>query len=134
MQSSIKKLRLQAINHKQPETISLVSVSYTHLDVYKRQILTSAKSGIFAGAILGIGRAFGEATAVAMVAGNKMYGPTLNLFDTTRTLTTTMLAGLNETTGLDYDIRFSTGLVLMAVILLSNLLLNYVKKKVGKVQ
>ena len=45
-----------------------------------------------------------------------------------------MLAGLNETTGLDYDIRFSTGLVLMAVILLSNLLLNYVKKKVGKVQ
>jgi phosphate transport system permease protein len=97
-------------------------------------ILTSAKSGIFAGAILGIGRAFGEATAVAMVAGNKMFGPTLNLFDTTRTLTTTMLAGLNETTGLDYDIRFSTGLVLMAVILLSNLLLNYVKKKVGKVQ
>lgn len=97
-------------------------------------ILTSAKSGIFAGAILGIGRAFGEATAVAMVAGNKMFGPTINLFDTTRTLTTTMLAGLKETTGLDYDIRFSVGLVLMAVILLSNLLLNYVKKKVGNVK
>ena len=97
-------------------------------------ILTSAKSGIFAGAILGIGRAFGEATAVAMVAGNKMFGPTTNLFDTTRTLTTTMLAGLGETTGLDYDIRFSTGLVLMAVILLSNLILNYVKKKVGNIE
>lgn len=97
-------------------------------------ILTSAKSGIFAGAILGIGRAFGEATAVAMVAGNKMFGPTLNLFDTTRTLTTTMLAGLGETTGLDYDIRFSAGLVLMAVILFSNLILNLVKKKVGNIQ
>ena len=97
-------------------------------------VLTSAKSGIFAGAILGIGRAFGEATAVAMVAGTKMFGPTFDLFDITRTLTTTMLAGLKETTGLDYDIRFSAGLVLMAVILLSNLLLNLMKKKVGNIK
>lgn len=96
-------------------------------------VLTSAKSGIFAGAILGIGRAFGEATAVAMVAGNKMFGPTFNPFDITRTLTSTMLSGLKETTGLDYDIRFSVGIVLMVVILLSNLLLNAIRKKIGKV-
>lgn len=94
-------------------------------------VLIAAKSGIFAGAILGIGRAFGEATAVAMVAGNKMFGPTFNPFDITRTLTTTMLAGLKETTGLDYDIRFSVGLVLMVVIFASNYILNYVKRKVG---
>lgn len=94
-------------------------------------ILTSAKSGIFAGAILGIGRAFGEATAVAMVAGNKLTGPTFDLFDITRTLTSTMLAGLKETTGLDYDIRFSVGIVLMVVLLASNYLLNFMKKKVG---
>ena len=90
-------------------------------------VLIAAKSGIFAGAILGIGRAFGEATAVAMVAGNKMF----DLFDITRTLTSTMLSGLKETTGLDYDIRFSVGLVLMVVILVSNFLLNLAKKKVG---
>lgn len=94
-------------------------------------VLISAKSGIFAGAILGIGRAFGEATAVAMVAGNKFFGPTFNPFDITRTLTTTMLSGLKETTGLDYDIRFSVGLVLMVVIFTSNYLLNFVKRKVG---
>ena len=93
-------------------------------------VLIAAKSGIFAGAILGIGRAF-EATAVAMVAGNKMFGPTFDLFDITRTLTSTMLSGLKETTGLDYDIRFSVGLVLMVVILVSNFLLNLAKKKVG---
>ncbi|WP_279194762.1 phosphate ABC transporter permease subunit PstC, partial [Holdemania massiliensis] len=103
------------------------TATQTHFKV----VLTSAKSGIFAGAILGIGRAFGEATAVAMVAGNKLFGPTFNLFDITRTLTSTMLAGLKETTGLDYDIRFSVGLVLMAVILISNLVLNLIKKKVG---
>lgn len=94
-------------------------------------VLTSAKSGIFAGAILGLGRAFGEATAVAMVAGNKLFGPTFNPFDITRTLTSTMLAGLKETTGVDYDIRFSIGIVLMGVIFISNALLTKIKNRIG---
>ena len=94
-------------------------------------VLTAAKSGIFAGAILGLGRAFGEATAVSMVAGNKFFGPTFDFFDITRTLTSTMLAGLKETTGLDYDIRFSVGIVLMVVIFASNYVLNLVKKRIG---
>ena len=94
-------------------------------------VLASAKSGIFAGAILGLGRAFGEATAVSMVAGNKLFGPTFNLFDITRTLTSTILTGLKETTGVDYDIRFSAGIVLMAVILISNLSINFVKNRIG---
>ena len=96
-------------------------------------VLTSAKSGIFAGLILGLGRAFGEATAVSMVAGNALTGPTWNLFDTTRTLTTTMLAGLKETSGLDYDIRFSVGLVLMVVILVTNLSIHAIRRKIGGV-
>ena len=97
-------------------------------------VLSAAKSGIFAGAILGLGRAFGEATAVSMVAGNKLYGPTVNLFDITRTLTSTMLTGLKETIGVDYDIRFSAGIVLMAVILISNLAINGVKTRIGRSQ
>jgi phosphate transport system permease protein len=95
-------------------------------------VLSAAKSGIFAGAILGLGRAFGEATAVSMVAGNKLFGPTFNLFDITRTMTSTILAGLKETVGLDYDIRFTVGIVLMVVILLSNLSINYVKNRIGR--
>ena len=96
-------------------------------------VLASAKSGIFTGLILGLGRAFGEATAVSMVAGNKMFGPSFNLFDITRTLTSTMLAGLKETSGLDYDIRFSVGIVLMLIILMTNYLINRVKSRVGRV-
>ncbi len=96
-------------------------------------VLASAKSGIFASAILGIGRALGEATAVSLVAGNAKSGPTLAIFDITSTLTSIMLEGLKETTGLDYDIRFSVGIVLMVVILITNLILNFVKKKVGNV-
>jgi phosphate transport system permease protein len=95
-------------------------------------VLSAAKSGIFAGAILGLGRAFGEATAVSMVAGNKLFGPTFNIFDITRTMTSTILAGLKETVGRDYDIRFTVGIVLMVVILLSNLSINYVKNRIGR--
>jgi phosphate transport system permease protein len=95
-------------------------------------VLSAAKSGIFAGAILGLGRAFGEATAVSMVAGNKLFGPTFNLFDITRTMTSTILAGLKETVGLDYDVRFTVGIVLMIVILLSNLSINFVKDRIGR--
>jgi phosphate transport system permease protein len=96
-------------------------------------VLTSAKSGIFASAILGIGRALGEATAVSLVAGNARSGPSFGLFETTSTLTSTMLQGLKETVGIDYDIRFSVGIVLMIVILITNLTLNFVKRKIGNV-
>lgn len=127
--TSLSVTAIQAVD-KDLELGSL-ALGATKTQTNFKVVLTSAKSGIFAGAILGIGRAFGEATAVSMVAGNKLFGPTFNMFDITRTLTSTMLAGMKETTGLDYDIRFSVGIVLMGVILVSNLLLNYVKKKVG---
>ncbi len=95
-------------------------------------VLTSAKSGIFAGLILGVARTLGEATAVTMVCGNAGGGPNFNLFGTTRTLTTTMLAGFGEATGLKYDIRFSVGLMLIFIILLSNFILNFINKKLSK--
>jgi len=116
-----------------PEDIQHASLALgaTTTQTNFKVVLTSAKSGIFAGAILGLGRAFGEATAVSMVAGNKLFGPTFNLFDITRTLTSTILTGLKETTGVDYDIRFSAGIVLMIVILISNLSINLLKNRIG---
>nr|MDA3932014.1 ABC transporter permease subunit [Mycoplasmatota bacterium] len=96
-------------------------------------VLTSAKSGIFTAAILGVGRALGEATAVSLVAGNARSGPSFGFFETTATLTSTMLQGLKETIGLDYDIRFSVGIVLMVVIVLTNAILNFVKRRIGNV-
>jgi phosphate transport system permease protein len=96
-------------------------------------VLSAAKSGIFTSAILGVGRALGEATAISLVAGSRRSGLSFNILDTTSTLTTTMLEGMKDSAGLDYDIRFSVGIVLMAVILLVNFTLNYIKKKVGSV-
>ena len=105
------------------------SKTQTHFKV----VLSAAKSGIFAGLILGLGRAFGEATAVSMVAGNSMTGPSWNLFDITRTLTSTMLSGLKETSGLDYDIRFSVGIVLMLIVLITNFSIQLIKRSIGGV-
>ncbi len=121
---------IKAVN-KDMENNSL-ALGATKMQTLFKVTLVSAKSGIFAGIILGIGRALGEATAVSMVAGNAGTGPTFNIFGTTRTLTSTMLLGLKETTGLDYDIRFSVGVVLIILIILTNLGLNYAKKKIGR--
>ncbi|MDI6452968.1 phosphate ABC transporter permease subunit PstC [Peloplasma aerotolerans] len=96
-------------------------------------VLAAAKSGIFTSAILGVGRALGEATAVSLVAGGRRSGLSFDILDTTSTLTTTMLEGMKESAGLDYNIRFSVGLVLMIVIVLTNLTLNAIKRKVGNV-
>jgi phosphate transport system permease protein len=96
-------------------------------------VLASAKSGIFSSAILGVGRALGEATAVSLVSGSRFSGYSFNIFDTTATLTSKMLEGMKETQGVDYSIRFSIGLVLMVVILLTNFGLNFVKNRIGRV-
>jgi len=93
--------------------------------------LIAAKNGLFSSAILAIGRTLGEATAVSLVAGNARSGPNFGLFDITSTITSTMLQGMKETSGIDYDIRFSLGILLMVVIVVTNLSLNFVKKKVG---
>lgn len=93
-------------------------------------ILKAASSGIFAGIILGTGRALGEATAVQMVIGNDSNGLSLlNVFNGGSTLTSAMLIGIGEASGLGYDVRFSLGIVLMVVIVLTNILLNIIKNK-----
>lgn len=94
--------------------------------------LVAAKSGIFTGIILAVGRALGEATVVSLVSGNMKYGPTFNPLERTTTLTAVILRGLKETSGFDYDVRFTIGLVLIVVIIITNLVLNTIKNRMGK--
>lgn len=107
-----------------------LALGASKMQTYFKVVLKDCKSFIIAGCLLAITRALGEASAVSMVCGNKAYGITLDLFEPTRTLTTSMLAGLKETSGLDYDIRFALGLVLIMIILVINLLFNYLKNEV----
>ncbi|MDD2427247.1 MAG: phosphate ABC transporter permease subunit PstC [Eubacteriales bacterium] len=117
-----------------PLTLDSASLALgaTKMETYFKVVIPGARSSIFAGFSLGLGRAFGEATAVSMVAGNALIGPTTSLFERTRTLTSTILAGLHETVGLDYDIRFSVGVVLMIIILVTNAMIFGVKRHFDK--
>lgn len=94
-------------------------------------VIGGAKSGIFAALILGIGRAMGEATAVSMVCGGAT-GIAISLFSPTATITSTMIQGIHESTGLNYDIRFSLGIVLIVIIFVTNVALNLIKKRISK--
>lgn len=95
-------------------------------------VLPSAESGIFAGIILGIGRALGEATAVSMVIGSSSNGLLFyNPLNPGNTLTSAMLGGMSEAVvdSLGYDVRFSLGLVLILLILVTTLSLNALKRR-----
>lgn len=95
-------------------------------------VIGSSTSGIFAGIILGIGRALGEATAVQMVIGNNSLGTSFyNVFAPGNTLTSAMLAGIGEASGLGYDVRFSLGLVLIILIMLVSSSLSLIKRRLN---
>ena len=65
--------------------------------IYK-VIIPSARSGILASFILGMGRAIGETMAVIMVAGNALRIPT-SILDPLRTLTSNIALELAYATG-----------------------------------
>ncbi|MGA3173224.1 MAG: phosphate ABC transporter permease subunit PstC [Syntrophorhabdales bacterium] len=99
--------------------------------VYKI-VLPAARSGILASFILGMGRAIGETMAVIMVAGNALKIPT-SLTDPLRTLTSNIALELAYATGDHRRALFSTGVVLLVIIMVLNLLANFwVKRRVGR--
>ena len=86
-----------------------------------RVLLPSAKNGLLAAALLGIGRAVGETMAVLMATGHSVQIPH-SLFDPVRTLTATIAAELGETVagGTHYRVLFVIGSLLMLISLIIN--------------
>jgi len=95
--------------------------------IYK-VVIPTAKSGILASFILGMGRAVGETMAVIMVAGNALKIPT-SVLDPLRTLTSNIALELAYATGDHRRSLFSTGLVLLVIIMFLNYFANFVVKK-----
>lgn len=89
--------------------------------------IPSAKSGIVASVVLGVGRAIGEAMAVMMVAGNVANMP--ELFGSVRFLTTAVASEMSYASGLQEKALFSIALVLYIFIIAINTLLNKALKK-----
>lgn len=92
-------------------------------------VLPAAKSGIFAGVVLGIGRAVGETMAVMMVAGNQAVIPD-SMLSGVRTLTTNIVLEMGYSTDLHREALIGTAVVLFVFILIINLSLSLFKSRV----
>lgn len=91
-------------------------------------MLPAAKSGIFAGVVLGIGRAAGETMAVMMVAGNQPVIPE-SVLSGVRTLTTNIVLEMGYAADLHREALIGTAVVLFVFILIINLALSRVKRR-----
>lgn len=91
-------------------------------------VLPAAKSGIFTGVVLGMGRAAGETMAVMMVAGNQPVIPA-KITSGVRTLTTNIVMEMGYATDLHREALIGTAVVLFVFILIINLSLSMLKRK-----
>ncbi len=109
-----------------------LAMGATKWQTIHRVVLPAARSGILASFILGMGRAIGETMAVIMVAGNALKIPT-SLLDPLRTLTSNIALELAYAAGDHRSALFSTGVVLLVIIMTLNLIANFwVKARVVK--
>ena len=105
-----------------------LALGATHERSVFHTVLPAAKSGIFAGVVLGIGRAIGETMAVMMVAGNQPLIPD-SLTDGVRTLTTNIVMEMGYATDLHREALIATAVVLFVFILLINMLTSILRRK-----
>ena len=91
-------------------------------------MLPAAKSGIFAGVVLAIGRAIGETMAVIMVIGGSPEMPN-GLFKSVRTLTSNIAMGALELKGDALSALIATGVVLFVFTLILNVSFALLKKE-----
>ncbi|NMA17765.1 MAG: phosphate ABC transporter permease subunit PstC [Clostridiaceae bacterium] len=125
---SIIKVSVTALEAVPPEyEEASLALGATPIETYFRVSVPSARSGIAAAVVLGVGRAIGEAMAVMMVAGNAPNMP--SLFESVRFLTTAVASEMSYSSGLQRQALFSIALVLYFFIMLINAALNFFLKR-----
>ncbi|WP_394205047.1 phosphate ABC transporter permease subunit PstC [Shewanella waksmanii] len=105
-----------------------LALGASHIYSIFKVLVPAAKSGILTGVALGIARAIGETMAIIMVMGNAPAMPG-SLLEPARTLTANIAMEMAYATGIHASALYSTGIVLLAFIVLLNASLLYVNRK-----
>lgn len=105
-----------------------LALGATHERSIFRVVLPAAKSGVFAGIVLGIGRAIGETMAVMMVAGNQARMPE-GIFKGVRTMTTNIVMEMGYAAELHREALIATAVVLFVFILIINLSVSLLNRR-----
>lgn len=108
-----------------------LALGCTHWQTIMLVVLPTARTGLTAALVLGMGRAVGETMAVIMVVGNAVKLP-LNPLDPARTLTSNIALEMAYAAGAHQEALFATGVVLFVFIMILNTLANLRAGRRGK--
>ncbi len=105
-----------------------LAMGCTKYEVIKNVIIPYARSGIFAGILLALGRALGETMAVTMVIGNKNAIPT-GIFSPANTMASVIANEFTEATG---DIYLASLIEIGLLLFIVTTIINIIGKQVIK--
>ncbi|MBN1580338.1 MAG: phosphate ABC transporter permease subunit PstC [Anaerolineae bacterium] len=114
-----------------------LALGATHFQTIYQVILPSARSGLIAAVILGIGRALGETMAMIMVIGNSISFPEpliegklwTMVLSTARTLTGNVAVEIAYAEGVHRSALFFTGVLLFVMIFIVNSTARYLMRE-----
>jgi len=117
--TAISRDSIAAVPRAQKE--AALSIGATDWEVTRRAVLPYARSGIIAGAVLGLGRALGETMAVLLIIGNSPYLPT-SFFSQGETIAAAIANYFTETDQgpLEIPVLLLAGLILLVITLAIN--------------
>lgn len=122
---NISEASIKAV-HPSIKAASL-ALGASHVQTIFKSILPAARSGIVTAAVLGVGRAIGEAMAITLVSGSSVNAPLP--FNSVRFLTTAIVSEMGYSQGTHRQMLFTIGLVLFVFIMLINITLSEILKK-----
>lgn len=104
-----------------------LAIGASQIQTIFKVVLPAARSGIITAAVLGVGRAIGEAMAISLVSGSSVNIPLP--FNSVRFLTTAIVSEMGYAADLHRQVLFTIGLVLFVFIMLINVTLTGILKK-----
>lgn len=126
---SLSKTSLEAVPRAYYE--GALALGSTHSQAVFGTVTKTAKSGVTASLVLGIGRALGETMAVVMVAGNSVAYPD-SLFNSFRVLTANIVMEMGYAGEVQQGALVATGVILLVFVLIVNLIFGAISKKTIK--